>query len=116
MSCILSAEDISRDFTIGDGSVVHALKNINIEIEQEKLTVLRGRSGSGKTTLINILGCLDRPTSGKVTFLDQDVTSLSDRARDEKRRFDMAFVFQSVALLNSDSGLLAIRRQSVMKE
>lgn len=104
LSCILSAEDISRDFTIGDGSVVHALKNINIEIEQEKLTVLRGRSGSGKTTLINILGCLDRPTSGKVTFLDQDMTALSDGARDEKRRYDMAFVFQSVALISSMTG------------
>lgn len=104
LSCILSAENVSRDFTIGDGNVVHALKNINIEIEQGKLTILRGRSGSGKTTLINILGCLDRPTSGKVMFLDEDVTALSDGQRDEKRRFDMSFVFQSVALISSMTG------------
>ena len=56
MDTILSTEDLCRDFKIGDGSVVNALKNINIEIEKGKLTILRGRSGSGKTTLINILG------------------------------------------------------------
>ncbi|MCC8192336.1 MAG: ABC transporter ATP-binding protein [Ruminococcus sp.] len=104
MSVILSAENVSRDFKISDQNIVHALKNINIEIEQGKLTVLRGRSGSGKTTLINILGCLDRPTEGKVMFLDEDLTSLSDGQRDEKRRYDMAFVFQSVALISSMTG------------
>ena len=62
MSVILSTRGVCRDFKIGDGSIVSALKNINIEIEQGKLTVLRGRSGSGKTTLINILGALDKPT------------------------------------------------------
>ena len=64
MDTILSTEDLCRDFKIGDGSVVNALKNINIEIEKGKLTILRGRSGSGKTTLINILGALDKPTKG----------------------------------------------------
>ena len=68
MDTILSTEDLCRDFKIGDGSVVNALKNINIEIEKGKLTILRGRSGSGKTTLINILGALDKPTKGKVMF------------------------------------------------
>ena len=65
---ILSAQHVSRSFKIGDGSVVNALKDINLEIEKGKLTVLRGRSGSGKRTLINILGALDRPTKGKVIF------------------------------------------------
>ncbi len=101
---ILSAENVSRDFKIGDGSVVHALKNISIEIEKGKLTVLRGRSGSGKTTLINIMGALDRPTKGKVLFNGRDITRLSDKKQDELRRHDMAFVFQSVALM---SGLTA---------
>lgn len=104
VSAILRAENVSRDFKIGDGSIVNALKNINIEIEQGKLTVLRGRSGSGKTTLINILGALDRPTEGKVMFLDEDITALSDKQRDEKRRYDMSFVFQSVALISSMTG------------
>ncbi len=98
---ILSTKNLCRDFKIGDGSVVHALKNINIEIEKGKLTILRGRSGSGKTTLINILGALDKPTEGTVTFKGQEITSLSERKRDELRRYQMAFVFQSVALISS---------------
>ena len=101
---ILSAQNICRDFKIGDGSTVHALKNINIDIEKGKLTILRGRSGSGKTTLINILGALDRPTSGSVVFGGRDITKLSDKKRDDLRRSEMAFVSQSVALM---SGLTA---------
>ena len=100
MDTILSTEDLCRDFKIGDGSVVNALKNINIEIEKGKLTILRGRSGSGKTTLINILGALDKPTKGKVMFGGRDITRLSERARDDIRRYKMAFVFQSVALMS----------------
>jgi putative ABC transport system ATP-binding protein len=101
---ILSARGVCRDFKIGDGSVVSALKDINIEIEKGKLTILRGRSGSGKTTLINILGALDRPTKGEVMFGGRDITKLSDKKRDNIRRIEMAFVFQSVALM---SGLTA---------
>ena len=101
---ILSARDVCRDFKIGDGSVVSALKHINIEIEQGKLTVLRGRSGSGKTTLINILGALDKPTKGSVVFDGREITKLSEKKRDNIRRREMAFVFQSVALM---SGLTA---------
>lgn len=89
------------DFTIGDGSTVHALKGINLSIQPNRLSVLRGRSGSGKTTLINILGALDRPTSGEVLFLDKGITKLSDKERDSLRRVDMAFVFQSVALIST---------------
>lgn len=96
---ILSAHDVCRDFKIGDGSVVSALKHIDIEIEKGKLTILRGRSGSGKTTLINILGALDRPTKGVVDFGGRDITKLSDKKRDDIRRCEMAFVFQSVALM-----------------
>ena len=99
--CILSAKNICRDFKIGDGSVVHALKNVNIEVNKGRLTVLRGRSGSGKTTLINILGALDKPTSGSVAFKGNDVTRLSEKKRDLLRRHQMAFVFQSVALISS---------------
>ena len=101
MEIILETKNICRDFKIGDGSSVHALKNVNIALEKGKLTILRGRSGSGKTTLINILGALDKPTSGEVIFQDSDITKLSEKKRDMLRRFDMAFVFQSVALMSS---------------
>ena len=64
METILRAENISRSFKINDNTTVDALKDINLDVEKNKLVVLRGRSGSGKTTLINILGALDRPTGG----------------------------------------------------
>ena len=99
-SVILEAKDIGRDFKIGDGSIVSALKGINAEIEKSTLTILRGRSGSGKTTLINILGALDKPTTGSVIFDGKDITTLSEAKRDDLRRFEMAFVFQSVALMS----------------
>lgn len=103
MKGIIRAKDVCMDFKIGDGSVVHALKGINIDILPNKLSVLRGRSGSGKTTLINILGALDKPTSGEVFFLteENDITKLGEPARDKLRRFDMSFVFQSVALIST---------------
>lgn len=101
MKHIIDARNVCRDFQIGDGSTVHALKGINLQIEPNRLSVLRGRSGSGKTTLINILGALDRPTSGEVLFLDNDITKLADKDRDKLRRVEMAFVFQSVALIST---------------
>ncbi len=103
MESIIEAKNVCMDFKIGDGSVVHALRGINMQIRPNRLSVLRGRSGSGKTTLINILGALDRPTSGEVFFLGQenDITKLSDGARDKLRRLDMSFVFQSVALIST---------------
>lgn len=99
MSCIIKTENLSREFKSGN-SVVHALKNVSIEIEKGKLTILRGRSGSGKTTLINLLGALDRPDSGSIIFNGVDITRASERVRNELRRKHMGFVFQSVALIS----------------
>lgn len=101
MGIILSTKDICRNFTTGNNIVVNALKNVSIDIEEGKLTVLRGPSGSGKTTLINILGALDKPSSGEVWFNGRDITELSEKKRDKLRRYDMAFVFQSIALMSS---------------
>ena len=99
---IITTENVCRDFGSGKG-IVHALKNINIEIEEGALTMLRGRSGSGKTTLMNSLGALDRPTSGKVFLNGTDITKLSERKRDLLRCREVGFVFQSVALIASMS-------------
>ncbi len=99
MKTILKAVNVSRSFKINDKTTVHALRDINIEVEENRLVVLRGRSGSGKTTLINILGALDRPSAGEVYFCDKEITALSDGERDKLRRNDMSFVFQSVALI-----------------
>jgi putative ABC transport system ATP-binding protein len=105
MENILKAEHISREFMIGDGSVVHALTDIDLKVSEGELVCLRGRSGSGKTTLINILGALDRPDSGNVYFLGENIGKLSDSRRDKLRREKLSFVFQSVALISTMTAL-----------
>ncbi|MBN2557444.1 MAG: ABC transporter ATP-binding protein [Clostridia bacterium] len=96
---IFTTRDICRDFRQGP-QTIHALKNININIDKEKLTIFKGRSGSGKTTLMNIMGGLDMPTSGKVFFDGKDITAMYDYERDGLRRTEIGFVFQSVALIS----------------
>lgn len=90
---------ICREFKQGS-QTIHALKDVSINIKKEKLTIFKGRSGSGKTTLMNIMGGLDRPTSGNVVFDGKDITKMHDFERDSLRRTDIGFVFQSIALIS----------------
>lgn len=99
METIIAANGVTRGFKAG-GNTFWALKDINVEIEKGKLTLLRGRSGSGKTTLMNILGALDYPTNGQVIFGGKDIAKISNKKRDKIRRKNMGFVFQSVALVS----------------
>lgn len=99
MHTILQTYGVCREFRSGT-QTVHALKDVNMEVETGKLTILRGRSGSGKTTLMNILGALDLPTRGQVLFEQNDITKFSGPARDDFRRVHVGFVFQSVALIS----------------
>ena len=99
---LLKTELICKQYKTG-GTIVDALKDVNVDIQPGKLTMLRGRSGSGKTTLMNLLGALDHPTSGKIWFRDQEITALSEKKRDLLRRKEMGFIFQSVALISNMS-------------
>lgn len=96
---LFRTEGLSRSFSSAAGEV-HALRNVSLSIPAHGLTILNGKSGSGKTTLINLLGGLDRPTSGKAFFEGQELSTLSERARDKIRRTRIGFVFQSVALIS----------------
>ena len=98
MDIMMKTQDLCREYHSGQ-EVVHALNNVSIEIPTGRLTILRGRSGSGKTTLLNSLGALDHPTSGEIWFDEKDITKLSEHERDEFRRMNTGFVFQSVALM-----------------
>lgn len=102
MTDIITTDNLSRYFRTG-GEVVKALHKVSITVKKGTLTILRGRSGSGKTTLVNILGALDRPNEGKVLFCDKDITALSEIQRDNLRRKNMGFVFQSGALIGNMS-------------
>ena len=98
MDLMMRTQNLCREYHSGQ-EVVHALNNVSINIPAGKLTILRGRSGSGKTTLLNSLGALDYPTSGEIWFEDKDITKLSEHERDEFRRLNTGYVFQSVALM-----------------
>jgi putative ABC transport system ATP-binding protein len=98
-SVVLEGVGIKRGFPTGGGTF-WALKGMNLTVEENRLTILKGRSGSGKTTLMNILGALDPPTEGDVIFCGQNISRASERKRDLIRRKDMGFVFQSVALVS----------------
>jgi putative ABC transport system ATP-binding protein len=99
MSAIITTEGLCRRFHSGR-ETIDALKDINISIEEGSLTILRGRSGSGKTTLMNLLGALDAPTRGRVCFNGRDITHAAERFKNELRKKDIGFVFQSVALIS----------------
>lgn len=98
MADMLKTIDVSRCFTTA-GNQFWALRDINITAPEGKLTILKGRSGSGKTTLMNILGALDKPTSGQVLLGGNDIVNLDERKRGLIRRRSIGYVFQSVALI-----------------
>lgn len=95
---IIQANDITRMFSTGAGEF-YALKGVDVEIPQGKLTILKGRSGSGKTTLMNILSTLDVPTDGKVVFDGHDYKDITELEKEQLRRKEIGFVFQAVALI-----------------
>ncbi len=96
---MLKAEGVKRCFPIAQGETFWALKEIDMEAPEGKLTILKGRSGSGKTTLMNILGALDRPTEGSVYIAGREIARMDERNRARLRRTQIGFVFQSVALI-----------------
>ena len=92
MSIALRGEQLSRTFRSAAGEV-HACVDIDIEVAEGELVVVRGASGAGKTTLLNLLGGLDRPTSGRVWIGEVDATDLDEDALAELRRERLGFVF-----------------------
>ncbi len=94
----VEAHGITRDYPSGDG-VIHALAGVDLRVEPGELVAVRGRSGSGKTTLLNVLGGLDRPTSGRVAIDGRDLAGLSSAELLELRRRTIGFVFQGFGLL-----------------
>lgn len=101
---ILKMNNICKDFPLGNG-VLHVLKNIDLEVEKGSYLAIMGPSGSGKTTLMNLIGCLDVPTSGSYFLADNDITKCDDNQLAEIRNKEIGFVFQSFNLLPKLSAL-----------
>jgi len=96
---MITVSQISRTYTRGDGTPVPALKDISFSINRGEFVTIRGASGSGKSSLLNILGCLDTPTSGTYTLDGEDVSHYTDQQRSHIRNRKIGFVFQSFNLL-----------------
>ena len=95
---ILKLTDICKDYYQGK-EPVRVLKNINLTVEQGEYLAIMGPSGSGKTTLMNLIGCLDVPTSGSYELQDQNLRDLTDDALADIRNRHIGFVFQNFHLL-----------------
>jgi len=98
METIIHLENIKKNYFLGK-QVIEVLKGISLNILKNEYVALMGPSGSGKSTLMNILGCLDTPTSGKYVLNGKDVSSTTDNELAEVRNQEIGFVFQQFNLL-----------------
>ena len=101
---LISLEDIRRVYVTGDVEV-RALDGVSLDIEEGEFVAVMGSSGSGKSTLMNVLGCLDRPTSGRYVLDGREVSALDKSQLAEVRNHVLGFVFQSFNLLTRTSAL-----------
>lgn len=95
---LISLSGVTKDYPLGK-TTIHALRGIDLEIDAGEFTAIAGPSGCGKTTLLNIVGCIDHPTSGTVTLDGRQVESLSDAEEAGLRLEKIGFVFQSFNLI-----------------
>ena len=95
---VVDARNLTKVFTMGDVKV-HALRGLSLQIAPGEVVAIMGPSGSGKSTLMNMLGCLDRPTSGEYYLDGETVAQLSDDQLAEIRNRKVGFIFQSFNLL-----------------
>lgn len=100
MAEVIRLVDIVKSYIMGD-SVVHALDHVNVQIGEGEFTSIMGPSGSGKSTMMNILGCLDRPTSGHYFLRGRDIAGYNDDELAHTRNAEIGFVFQNFNLLPS---------------
>ncbi len=98
MDAIVEAREVSKIYALGSVEV-HALRGLSLEIQAGEFTAICGPSGSGKTTLLNLMGALDRPTSGTLLLEGRDLSALSRQERSVLRRDRIGFVFQAYNLV-----------------
>ena len=101
---IIKLEDITRYFQVG-AITVKALRGITLSIKENEFVALMGPSGSGKSTLMNLLGCLDTPTSGIYSLNNTDVSTMNDNELAEIRNQEIGFIFQTFNLLPRSTAL-----------
>src|SRR5437763_13965939 len=95
---VIDIENITKDYVMGE-EVVRALRGVSLQIRSNEYLAIMGPSGSGKSTLMNMLGCLDTPSSGRYEFNGRDVSAMSDDELAAIRNREIGFVFQTFNLL-----------------
>jgi len=96
---VVVTHGLGRDYMVG-ASVVHALRDVDLEVGHGELVAVRGRSGSGKTTLLSLIGGLDRPTSGDIVLDGRSLAGMDGDALVDLRRRKVGFIFQAFGLLS----------------
>lgn len=102
---MICLHDIRKVFNAGQPNAFVAIDGVRLTIDAQVVTVLKGPSGSGKTTLLSLLGCMTRPTSGRITLHEREITSLPERFLTEIRRNTFGIIFQQFNLIK---GLTAL--------
>lgn len=100
MGALIHIENMKKIYNPGENEV-RALDGIDLDIEKGDLVAIVGHSGSGKSTLMNMLGCLDTPTSGKYVLDGQDVASMTDNQLADVRNKEIGFIFQGFNLISN---------------
>jgi putative ABC transport system ATP-binding protein len=95
---LFTITNLTKEYGEGGAKVV-ALNKVNLSLPEGKFVVILGASGSGKSTMLNMLGCMDKPTDGKIDFYDTDITAFNKRQMTNFRGENIGFVFQSYNLL-----------------
>ncbi|HEX2953041.1 MAG TPA: ABC transporter ATP-binding protein [Bacillota bacterium] len=95
---VIEVKDVRKDYPLGN-TTVHALRGINLEVEEGAFLSIIGPSGSGKTTLLNIIGCIDSPSEGSIKVHDQEITKLNDSEVTDVRLHKIGFIFQTFNLI-----------------
>ncbi|MGL5888814.1 MAG: ABC transporter ATP-binding protein [Bacteroidia bacterium] len=101
---IIRLRNIARSYTLG-GETIYALRDVSLDIYKNEYVALMGPSGSGKSTLMNMLGCLDTPSSGEYVLNGKSVANMNDNELAEVRNKDIGFVFQTFNLLPRSTAL-----------
>src|SRR5271167_3440289 len=95
---VIAIEDVTKLYQMGE-ETIHALRGVSLNIHRNEYLAVMGPSGSGKSTLMNMLGCLDTPTSGRYEFTGRNVKAMSDDELADIRNREIGFVFQTFNLL-----------------
>jgi putative ABC transport system ATP-binding protein len=99
MKTMIELKDICKVFNQGQPNEFSAIQGVSLELEPQKVTVFKGPSGSGKTTLLSLIGCMARPTSGRIFLNGREITSLPERFLTAIRRKTFGFIFQQLNLV-----------------